>query len=82
MATVHEIKAKTKATAMLSRFGCLLLDPMVKLKCNTDELNEDGICKDEVVNATYVDESGPYPNTVHLKETGYWWDVTLFDIVD
>jgi hypothetical protein len=85
MATVQEIKAAAKRIKESVRYGCFVLTPPVALRCKKAIDKEGGefgkISKvGDIVHADSVDEKGRYPNTVHLKEKGFWWPIELFEV--
>jgi hypothetical protein len=63
---------RTERYGTPGRFGCLILRPAIPLK-----YKETGA----TVHADSVDVNGKYPNTVHTRELGCWYDVDQFELV-
>lgn len=56
------------------RPGCMIINEPLKVLMIDPDTNE----KIEVT-ADSVDVNGKYPETVHIKELGYWWRPELFE---
>jgi hypothetical protein len=79
--TVQEVKdAAGQARVMISREGCFLLNPSVKLRCCVEDYSP-YVKKGEIIHADMVDVKGVYPGCVHLYEKGCWWKALCFELV-
>jgi hypothetical protein len=74
MATIEAIKAaaqKVVPSPRYGRYGCFSLGPPVALVERRTG---------KVVHADQIDVNGEYPQTVHVEERGFWWNIAGFDL--